>query len=115
MNFESTERTIAVAPEATTTMLPDLIARYGKPLPDGPRTIVTIGGFYGDSARTVVGAASFADGTITGRQLTDGRLAFRCLWQSDLAAAFDRGEIAGVEELTQEQLTALTPNPEEEL
>ncbi|NBW18684.1 MAG: hypothetical protein EBR82_63000, partial [Caulobacteraceae bacterium] len=54
-------------------------------------------------------AASLADGTITGMTLTDGRLAFRCLWQADLAAAFDAGEIDGVEQLTEEELASLIP------
>jgi hypothetical protein len=40
-------------------------------------------------------------------------LAFRCLWQSDLAKDFEDGKIDNVEELTQEQLTELTPIPEE--
>jgi hypothetical protein len=48
-------------------------------------------------------------GTITGQPLTDGRVAFTCLWQSDLAAAFDRGDIAGVAELSAEELAGLTP------
>lgn len=111
-NFEQTERIIAVPAEVVGTMFPQLLAQYGQPLRDGPRTIMTIGGFYGDSARTVIGAASLVDGTITGMPLTDGRLAFRCLWQADLAAAFDNGEIAGVEELTPEQFANLIPPPD---
>jgi hypothetical protein len=110
-NFEQTERIIAVPADAVNALFPDLLAQYGQPLRDGPRMIVTIGGFYGDSARTVIGAASLVDGTITGQPLTDGRLAFRCLWQADLAAAFDAGEIDGVEQLTEEQLSALIFQP----
>jgi hypothetical protein len=111
-NFETTERIIAVPAQAVATMFPQLLAQYGQELPDGPRKIVTIGGFYGDSARTIIGAASLTDGTITGMPLTDGRVAFTCLWQADLAGAFDRGEIEGVEELTEQQLADLTPQPE---
>jgi hypothetical protein len=113
-NFETTERIIAVPANAVNALFPDLLAQYGQPLHDGPRMIVTIGGFYGDSARTVIGAASLVDGTITGQPLTDGRIAFRCLWQADLAAAFDAGEIEGVEELDEAELAALTAQPETE-
>ena len=52
------------------------------------------------------------DGSIAPTVLTDGRLAYRCLWQADLAAAFDAGQIAGAEELTEQQLAELTPEPE---
>jgi hypothetical protein len=109
MNFETTDRIIAVAPEAVET----LFSQYGEALPDGPRSVRTIGGHWDDAAKTRIRAASLHDGTITGQPLTDGRVAFRCLWQADLAAAFDAGDIAGVAELTAEELAALTPTPEE--
>jgi hypothetical protein len=112
MGFEPTSRTIAVAPAAVATLFPALLAQYGEALPDGPRSIVTIGGHWDDSAQTRIRAASLTDGTITGQVLTDGRVAFTCLWQSDLAVAFDAGGIEGVEQLTDEQLAALTPEPE---
>jgi hypothetical protein len=51
-------------------------------------------------------------GNIVGQPLTDGRVAYTCLWQSDLAAAFDAGGIEGVEELSAEELAELTPEPE---
>jgi hypothetical protein len=111
-NFETTERIIAVPAEAVGTMFPDLLAQYGQELPDRPRSILTIGGHWDNSEKTRIRAASLTDGTITGQPLTDGRLAFRCLWQADLAAAFDAGEINGVEELTEQQLADLTPQPE---
>jgi hypothetical protein len=111
-NFEPTERIIAVPAEAVGTMFPDLLAQYGQELPDRPRSILTIGGHWDNSEKTRIRAASLTDGTITGQPLTDGRLAFRCLWQADLAAAFDAGEINGVEELTEQQLADLTTQPE---
>jgi hypothetical protein len=111
-NFETTERIIAVPAEAVGTMFPDLLAQYGQELPDRPRSILTIGGHWDDAAKTRIRAASLTDGTITGQPLTDGRVAFRCLWQADLAAAFDAGEIGGVEELDDEQLASLTPEPD---
>lgn len=115
MSYELTQRTIAVPASNVSTMFPQLLAQYGEELPDKSRNIVTIGGHWDDSDKTRIRAASLTDGTIVGQLLTDGRLAFTCLWQSDLAAAFDAGEIAGVEELTQLQLAQLTPQPEEEL
>jgi hypothetical protein len=112
MSYETTARTIAVAPSAVATLFPQLLAQYGEALPDGPRSIVTIGGHWDDSDKTRIRAASLTDGTITGQPLTDGRVAFTCLWQADLAVAFDAGGIEGVEQLTEEQLAALTPEPE---
>jgi hypothetical protein len=111
-NFETTERIIAVPAEAVGTMFPQLLAQYGQELPDAGRNVLTLGGHWDDADKTRMRAASLTDGTITGMPLTDGRLAFRCLWQADIAAAFDAGEIEGVEQLTDEQLTALTPEPE---
>ena len=113
MSFELTERIMAVAPQDVETLFPQLLAQYGEELPDRPHTILTIGGHWDNAANTRIRAASLTNGTITGQPLNDGRLAFRCLWQSDLAKDFDDGKIAGVEELAQEQLTALTPNSEE--
>jgi hypothetical protein len=112
MNFEPLERIVAVAPQEIEALFPQLLAEYGEELPDAGRSILTIGGHYDDAARTRIRAASLTDGTITGLPLTDGRLAFRCLWQTDLAAAFDNGEIEGVEQLTEEQLASLTPQTE---
>lgn len=113
MSYELTPRTIAVQPEAVETLFPALLAQYGEALPDGSRQVQTIGGHYDDAEQTRIRAASLHDGTITGQPLTDGRVAFTCLWQADLAAAFDRGEIAGVAELSAEELAALMPVAEE--
>ncbi len=115
MSFELTERIIAISLQDIEELLPKLFAQYGEELPDGNQNVRTIGGHWDDANKTRIRAASLYNGTIVGQQLTDGRLAFRCLWQSDLAKDFDDGKIADVEELTQEQLTELTPNPEEEL
>jgi hypothetical protein len=111
-NFETTERIIAVPAEAVGTMFPQLLAQYGEELPDAGRSILTIGGHWDDAQQTRIRAASLTDGTITSQPLTDGRLAYRCLWQSDLATAFDAGEIDAVEQLTEEQLTNLIPPPD---
>jgi hypothetical protein len=107
MSYEQTSRTIALAPETVSTLFPVLLAQYGEELPDASESIVTIGGHWDDSDKTRIRAASLHKGTITGQPLSDGRVAYTCLWQSDLAKAFDRGEIEGVEELTEEQLEDL--------
>ena len=112
MSYELTSRTIAVAPEAVATLFPALLAQYGETLPDGSESVLTIGGHWDDAAKSRIRAASLHKGTITGQPLTDGRVAYTCLWQADLAAAFDAGGIEGVEELSAEQLAALTPEPE---
>jgi hypothetical protein len=109
MSYETTDRTIALNPEAVATLFPQLLAQYGEPLPDGAESILTIGGHWDDSDKTRIRAASLHKGTITGQPLTDGRVAFTCLWQSDLAAAFDAGDIAGVAELSAEELAGLMP------
>jgi hypothetical protein len=109
MSYELTSRTIAVAPASVATLFPQLLAQYGEALPDGPRSINTIGGHWDDSDKTRIRAASLTDGTITSQPLTDGRVAYTCLWQADLAAAFDAGGIEGVEELSAEELAALAP------
>ena len=109
MSYEPTPRTIAVSPEAVQTLFPQLLAQYGEALPDGPRQVQTIGGHWDDAAQTRIRAASLHDGTITGQPLTDGRVAFTCLWQADLAAAYDRGEIEGVAQLSAEELAGLMP------
>lgn len=112
MSFETHPRTLALAPALAEVLLPQLHAIYGEDLPDGPRTIRTIGAHWDDSMHTRIRAAE-SPRTATGRMLTDGRVAFSgILWQSDLAAAFDATGIAGVEELTDTQLAALTPAPE---
>lgn len=113
MSYELTDRIIAVQPEAVATLFPALLAQYGEALPDGAESVLTIGGHWDDAAKTRIRAASLHKGTITGQPLTDGRVAFTCLWQADLAIAFDAGQITGVEELTQLQLAQLTPQPEE--
>ena len=109
MSYEPTDRTIAVAPAAVATLFPALLAQYGEALPDGAESVATIGGHWDDAAHTRIRAASLHKGTITGQLLTDGRVAYTCLWQADLAAAFDAGEIDGVEELTEAELAALLP------
>ena len=109
MNHELTPRTIAVAPQAVATLFPALLAQYGEELSYGSGSTRTIGAFWNDAEKTSVYAASMERGNIVGQPLTDGRVAFTCLWQSDLAAAFDRDDIEGVAELSAEELAGLVP------
>lgn len=112
MSFETTERIVAVQPDDVETLFSALLAQFGEELPDGSRMIPTIGAHWDDSAHTRIRAASLTKPTITGQPLTDGRVCFRCLWQSDLAAAYDAGEVPGVEQLSDEQLAALVVKEE---
>lgn len=109
MSYELTSRTIAVAPNAVATLFPQLLAQYGEELSYGSGSTRTIGAFWNDAEKTSIYAASMLRGNIVGQPLTDGRVAFTCLWQSDLAAAFDNGGIEGVEQLSAEELAELTP------
>lgn len=108
MSFEGVERIIAVAPQDVAALLTQLRAEHGEYLPDGDRSILTIGAHWDDVGHTRLRAASLADGTLTAQPLTDGRLAFACLWQADIAALLDAGEMPGVEELTRESHASLT-------
>ena len=112
MAFEQTERIIAVAPDAVAALFPALLAEYGEELSYGSGTTRTIGAFWNEPEKLRIYAASIERGSIAPTVLSDGRLAYRCLWQADLAAAFDAGQIAGVEQLTEQQLADLTPEPE---
>jgi len=109
MSFQTTERILALSPDIIPALFPALVAAYGEELPDGKRTVKTIGAHWDDGEKTRIRAASLEHGTITPTALSDGRVAFRCLWQSDLAAEFDANGLAGVEELTEEEFTNLLP------
>lgn len=112
MSFETHYRNFAVAAELVPTMFPQLLATFGEDLPDGREIIRTIGGHWDDEPPTRKRAASFPT-TITGQLLTDGRMAFRALWQTDLVAAWEEGALPMVKELTDEELQKLLPEPEE--
>lgn len=113
MSYELTERIIAIDPNSVESLLSNLTTQYGEPLQDGKETIITIGAHWDDNDKTRLRAASLHKGTIAGQILTNGKIAFRCLWQSDLASAFDLEEIPQAQQLTEEQLAQLTPQPQE--
>jgi hypothetical protein len=112
MSFEPTERIIAVAPQDVETLFVDLLNVYGQEVQDGPRRLKTLGAHWDDAEKTRIRAASLHDGTITPMVLTDTRVAFRCLWPVALVGAYEEGAIAGVEELTEQQLADLTTKPQ---
>lgn len=114
MSFEAIERIIAVNPDNVQEIFTSLLQQYGEDLPDGNKTIRTIGAHWDDFPNTKKRAASLTDGTITAQPLIDGRLAFRCLWQSDLVIAYENGQIPEVEELTEEEYQALISTPDDQ-
>lgn len=109
MSFQTVTRIFAVEPEIVPVLFPALVAAYGEELPDGNQMVRTIGGHWSDTAHTIIRAASLQRGTIVPEPLTDGRVAFRCMWQADLAAEFDANGLQGVAELTEEQFNQLKP------
>ena len=110
MSFQNTSRIFAIAPADVAGAFAFLLAKYGEEIADGSEMVRTIGAHWDDSGMTRKRAASLTDGTITGQALTDGRVAFRALWQSDLAAEFDANGFAGVAELTEAEVLKLTPD-----
>jgi hypothetical protein len=118
MSFELTPRTIAVDAGTAAYLFPLLTREYGEYLPTGDGTIAikTIGAFWDNTEHTRWRAADIGRGTIVGSKLTDGRVAFTCLWQADLAANFDLGQIPGnIEQLSYDQLQALLPGVDEDI
>ena len=113
MSYETTERIMAVQPDDVPALFGQLLAQYGEDLSYGGGTTRTIGAFWNDADKTAIYAASMERGNIAPQPLTDGRVAFRCLWQADLAAAFDTGDIPGAEQLTEQQLADLLVTPEQ--
>jgi len=111
MSFQTTTRILAVDHETLGVLFPALLEQFGEDLPDGNQMVRTIGAHWDDVAQTRQRAASFPT-TITGQPLADGRLAFRCMWQADLAAEYDKNGLLGVDELTEAELLSLTPKPE---
>lgn len=111
-HFEDTERIAAIAPEKVEEFFLGLMDNFASEIDDGGRVISTIGAFWDDSAKTRKRAASLPDGTIAGAPLTDGRIAYRCLWENRLGAAFDQGLVPDVEQLTEQEFIALLPSVE---
>jgi len=112
MSFEPTPRTIAVDAVTAANLFTYLTEQYGEFLPTGDfsSTVKTIGAFWDDTEQTRLRAADIVMGTIVGQRLTDGRVAFTCLWQSDVATAFDAGQLQGnIQQLSYDELKTLLP------
>ncbi|GAT32504.1 hypothetical protein TSACC_2903 [Terrimicrobium sacchariphilum] len=107
MSFQQIERIVAFDSMQVGALLGTALEWFGETVPDGAESIRTIGAFWDDEGRTRIRAASLVDGTISGIPLADGRVAFQCLWQSDLVDAWQEGLFPGVVELTTEELSAL--------
>jgi hypothetical protein len=107
MSFQNLDRIVAIDPARVVEIFGSLVEQFGEIVADGQDRIRTIGAFWDDAGKSRIRAADPRRGTITGIPLTDGRVAFRCLWQSDLAAAWEAGEIDGVAELTAEEFETL--------
>jgi hypothetical protein len=110
MSFELNPRIIAVDAGTAAHLFPILTEQYGEYLPtgDGSIAVKTIGAFWDDTEHTKLRAADINMGTIMGQRLTDGRLAFICLWQFRVAYAFDQGQITGnIQQLTEQQFLNL--------
>lgn len=109
MSFQTFERIVAIDPAQVEAIFDALVEQFGEEVADGADRVRTIGAFWDDVDRTRIRAADPRRGSIVGMPLTDGRIAFRCLWQADLAEAWEAGQIAGVSELTEDQFSALQP------
>jgi len=107
MSFQDYERIVAIDPAQVEAVFGALVEQFGEVVADGTDRVRTIGAFWDDAGKARIRAADPRRGTIAGLPLTDGRVAFRCLWQADLAAAWEAGQIPGVAELTAEEFGAL--------
>ncbi len=108
MKFETIERIIAIQPASVVAVHDSALAAFGEILPDGAGSVMTVAAHWDDASKTRIRAASLMTGSIAPMVLTDGRIAFRALWQSDLALAFVAGDIAAVNEITEIELQSLT-------
>ena len=105
--FELTKRNVAVNPPEVPVMFSNLMKSHSVSMLRGDESVAALGAFWGDEDNTKMIEASLETGTIAPLPLTDGRVSFRCLWSESLGAAFDAGEIEGVEELGQAELDEL--------
>ena len=107
MSFELTERIFAVSPSDLGALHDELLQKYGEFLPSHKGTVLTVAAHWDDTSNTKIRGGSLIGGTISPIPLTDGRVAFRCLWQSDLIDAFENGEYPQAEELPVEEFHEL--------
>lgn len=113
MNYSTTFRTFAF-PEALVEQLPQLTEQFGEEAQDGLLTVKTVACGWDDSEHTRLRALRFPE-TASLTDLTDGRKAYTALWSLKLLEAYEQGLLAGVQELTTEELQALLPVYEESI
>lgn len=86
--FELNKRIFAIEANAVNELLQTLLAKYGVKVLDGERIINTLGVFQNTLDRADGYYATDFMRTITPSALTDGRLAFSCYWNAQLAQDF---------------------------
>jgi hypothetical protein len=111
MNYSTTFRTFAF-PEALVEQLPQLTEQFGEEAQDGLLSVKTVACGWDDSEHTRLRALRFPE-TASLTDLTDSRKAYTALWSLKLLEAYEQGLLAGVQELTTEELQALLPVYEE--
>lgn len=109
-HFEILPRTIAIEPTHVADLLAGAMAQFAVMVPDGKSSLPCIAAHWDDEQHTRIRAASLVNGSVSPVPVGDGRICFTALWQSDLAAAFDAGQIAGAEEIDP---TTITPPSDE--
>jgi hypothetical protein len=107
-DFESTPRTIAISPEHIEAVLTDAMTHHAKMLPDGGEMLPCIAAFWDDAEQTRLRPACLRKGTIAGIPVGDGRISFKALWATTLAAEFEAGNIPHVEEIDPGDITQPT-------
>lgn len=110
MRFDEKERIFAIHPSHLDEIASNAVAEFGEIISDDKQTIRTIAAHWDEFTKTRIRAASIQSGTICGTLLSDGRIAFMCLWQVDLIAAFEANKFPEVEELNMEQFLELKIN-----
>lgn len=112
MSFNTQFKTFAF-PATIVANIDSLVEKYGEEERDGLLTVKTLACGWDDSEHTRLRALRFP-ATVSLTELTDGRYAYTALWSNSLLEAISNGEFPEVQELTQEELQALTPVPTEE-
>jgi hypothetical protein len=116
--FSTLAQTVAVPPERLAE-LPAALAEYGSALPlrpadpQSPSTVTLLGHIDREGSPDL--RAGELGVSVTGTELTDGRLAFSGHWSLAFLAAFGvDSRLDGISILTPAQLATLTPTPEGE-
>ena len=106
MSFSTTPRIFVLEPDDVSAVLFDLQSKYAEDLNDGKSVVKTIGAHWDNVEQTKLRAAQYPT-TCPPMMLTNGKVAFRCLWQQDAIEAFEDGQYPQVEEITQQEFEQL--------